>query len=65
MEPKRDQSLRGGAGRGQGLKPADGAVGLRRRLISIDDASAEALTRLGDGNLSLGIRRAAKLLGHS
>lgn len=52
-------SRRGGAGRGQGRKPADGATDLKRRNISIDDARAELLRRLGDGDLSLGIRRAA------
>lgn len=52
-------SGRGGPGRGQGRKPADGATGLRRRNISIDDASADILRQFGDGDLSLGIRRAA------
>lgn len=49
----------GGPGRGQGLKAVDGATGLKRRNISIDDASADALRQFGDGDLSLGIRRAA------
>ena len=49
----------GGPGRGQGIKAADGATGLKRRNISIDDASADTLRRFGDGDLSLGIRRAA------
>lgn len=53
---------RGGPGRGQGVKAADGATGLKRRNISIDDASADALRLLGDGELSLGIRRAAAKL---
>lgn len=52
-------SGRGGAGRGQGVKAADGATGLKRRNISIDDASADVLRAFGDGDLSLGIRRAA------
>ena len=55
-------SGRGGAGRGQGRKSADGATGLRRRNISIDDASADILRALGDGDLSLGVRRAAARL---
>ncbi len=50
---------RGGPGRGQGIKAADGATGLKRRNISIDDASADILRQFGDGDLSLGIRRAA------
>lgn len=49
----------GGPGRGQGIKAADGATGLKRRNISIDDASADILRQFGDGDLSLGIRRAA------
>lgn len=52
-------STHGGPGRGQGIKAADGATGLERRSISIDPASAETLRAFGDGDLSLGIRRAA------
>ena len=52
-------STHGGPGRGQGIKAADGATGLKRRNISIDDASADTLRQFGDGDLSLGIRRAA------
>jgi len=50
---------RGGAGRGQGVKAADGATGLKRTNITIDQESADALRAFGDGDLSLGIRRAA------
>lgn len=49
----------GGPGRGQGIKAADGATGLKRVNVSLDDASIEALRQFGDGELSLGIRRAA------
>lgn len=49
----------GGPGRGQGLKAADGATGLKRTNITIDPESAETLRAFGDGDLSLGIRRAA------
>jgi hypothetical protein len=49
----------GGAGRGQGVKAADGATGLKRTNITIDQASADTLRAYGDGDLSLGIRRAA------
>ena len=49
----------GGPGRGQGVKAADGAQGVKRRNISIDDASVDVLRQFGDGDLSLGIRRAA------
>lgn len=53
------KNTHGGPGRGQGIKAADGATGLKRTNISIDPASAEILRGLGDGDLSLGIRRAA------
>ena len=49
----------GGPGRGQGAKAADGVTGLRRVNVSLDEASIEALRQFGDGELSLGIRRAA------
>jgi hypothetical protein len=49
----------GGPGRGQGITAADGATGLKRRNITIDDASADTLRQYGNGDLSLGIRRAA------
>ena len=49
----------GGPGRRQGIKAADGATGLRRVNVSLDEASIEALRQFGDGELSLGIRRAA------
>ncbi len=49
----------GGPGRGQGVKAADGATGLKRVNVSLDEASIEALRQFGDGELSLGIRRAA------
>jgi hypothetical protein len=49
----------GGPGRGQGAKAADGATGLKRVNVSLDEASIETLRKFGDGELSLGIRRAA------
>lgn len=49
----------GGPGRGQGVKAADGATGLKRVNVSLDETSIEALRQFGDGELSLGIRRAA------
>lgn len=49
----------GGAGRGQGLKAADGATALRRFNVTLDDKSVNILRHLGGGELSLGIRRAA------
>lgn len=56
---------RGGPGRGQGLKAADGATGLKRTNITIDAESASILRAFGDGDLSLGIRRAAAHLKSS
>lgn len=55
----------GGPGRGQGLKAADGATGLKRTNITIDDDSKAILRGFGDGDLSLGIRRAAAHLKSS
>lgn len=50
----------GGPGRGQGLKAADGATGLKRTNISIDPASADYYrTVWGSGDLSLGLRLCA------
>ena len=49
----------GGAGRCQGIKAADGVTNLKRTNITIDPASADTLRAFGDGDLSLGIRRAA------
>lgn len=50
---------RGGARKNSGVKPADGATGLKRTSITIDAKSAQILRGFGDGDLSLGIRRAA------
>lgn len=52
---------RGGPGRGQGRKAADGKAG-RRVNVSIDEDSVQILRSYGDGELSLGIRRAALLV---
>jgi hypothetical protein len=49
----------GGAQPGSGRPTADGVRGMRRVNVMLDDASAEKLRTLGDGELSLGIRRAA------
>lgn len=51
----------GGAGRGQGRKPADGKRGTRRQVV-LDDDSAAVLRAYGDGDLSVGIRRASVLV---
>lgn len=52
----------GGAQPGSGRPTADGVRGMRRVNVMLDDASAEKLRALGDGELSLGIRRAAATL---
>ena len=51
---------RGGPGRGGGRKAADGVVGVTRKNVTLDAASIETLRKLGNNDLSLGIRRAAK-----
>ena len=51
----------GGAGRGQGIKASDGATGLKRVNVTLDPATIEILRDAGDGQLSLGIRRAGLL----
>ena len=53
---------RGGPGRGGGRKAADGVVGVTRKNVTLDQRSIDTLRALGDGDLSLGIRRAAAML---
>jgi len=53
---------RGGPGRGGGRKTADGAGPVYRKNVTLDQRSIDTLRALGDGDLSLGIRRAAALL---
>lgn len=53
---------RGGARQGGGVKPADGAQGVLRKNVTLDQASIDALRKLGGGDLSLGIRLAAAKL---
>ena len=53
---------RGGAGRGQGRKPADGVGAVERKNVTLDAESIETLRAYGEGDLSLGIRRAAGLV---
>ena len=50
---------RGGARVGAGRATADGAQGVIRKNVTLDQASIDKLRTLGDGDLSLGIRRAA------
>lgn len=53
---------RGGARKGTGPKPADGAKDLERKTMALDADTLALFERLGDGNASLGARRAAKLI---
>lgn len=45
---------------GAGVKPEDGATPLERKQIRLDPASEAILVKVGGGNLSLGIREAAR-----
>ena len=53
------KSTHGGAGRGQGRKPSDGAIGLERRNISIDPES-DAIAHRAGRDRSSGIREALR-----
>lgn len=50
---------------GAGVKPEDGCSPLDRKQIRIDPESEAILSRIGKGNLSLGIREAARRLEES
>lgn len=47
---------------GAGVKASDGAKKLDRKQVRIDQVSEAILSKIGDGNLSLGIREAARRL---
>jgi hypothetical protein len=47
---------------GAGVKPDDGVSPLDRKQIRIDPESDAILSKIGGGNLSLGIREAARRL---
>lgn len=49
---------RGGKREGAGRKSPDGAVIVGKVTVSLDELSADILRELGDGNFSLGMRRA-------
>jgi hypothetical protein len=54
---------RGGRGMGQGRKSPDAALiagPMRRYSVTLDAASVERLRKMADGDLSAGIRRAAR-----
>lgn len=56
--PNKTITGRGGPGRGQGRKAADGAHNLRQHSVMLDPASIATAKRLGGGEISVGIRRA-------
>lgn len=56
---KAETKTHGGPNRGQGRKAADGVTNLLRKQVKVDPATIDTLAALGDGNLSLGIRKAA------
>ena len=58
MGQKKGKERRGGAGRNQGRKTEDGTRGLKRLNVTLDVESVERARRLGDGNVSLGLRKA-------
>lgn len=47
---------------GAGVKPDDGAAPLDRKQIRLDPGTESLLAALGGGNLSLGVREAARRL---
>jgi hypothetical protein len=49
---------RGGKRQGQGRKAQDGAKAVQRVNTSLDAATIAKARKLGDGNLSAGIRKA-------
>ena len=57
------KSTHGGAGRNAGRKSADGAA-VKRHMVTLDAATVERLKApdLGEGQLSIGIRKAAARL---
>lgn len=56
--PKPPAKKRGGARIGTGPKPADGAKDMTRVNITIDAKSDAIAKEIGEGDRSLGIRRA-------
>lgn len=48
----------GGKRPGGGRKSLDGVVGTRRVTVSLDDATVEKAEAIGEGTISVGIRRA-------
>jgi len=53
------ETKKGGPRKGAGAKPLYSEA-MRRFQVMLDDATAEKLKALGEGNLSAGIREAAR-----
>lgn len=51
---------RGGPREGAGRKAEDEAEGTKRYNVSLDAQTVKKAKKLGDGNLSLGIRKAVR-----
>lgn len=47
---------------GAGVKADDGVTDLERKQVRLDPSSIKVLTSIGNGNLSLGVREAARRL---
>jgi len=58
--PSKQQRRRGGARPGAGRPTKDDAKNLKRINVMLDDTTINHGVKIGDGNLSLGIRRAVK-----
>ena len=52
------ESKRGGPRKGAGRKTTDGAKDMQRVNVSLDTKTIAKARKLGDGNLSAGIRKA-------
>lgn len=57
---ERRRGHRGGLGRGQGRKSRDGCSYTKATCLLLTREEVEQLVRLGDGDLSLGVRRIAR-----
>lgn len=54
-------STHGGGRPGAGRPTADGATGMQRKNVSLDQVTIDGARALGDGDLSLGLRRAVAI----
>lgn len=55
------KSKRGGKRLGAGRKSQDGAVGMKRKNVMLDDYTVTKAKKIGSGSLSVGIRKAVKV----